>query len=208
MDTSKSLSHHFSKYKLKSFNNVNVVYDINNAEEFNNILIGLKTLFNQDFKILKVNNQYDSSQCVMVIKKYKLNTKIINPGITNIFHTYEEDTGFISYEKYKHEIIDIVSITDNTDNNSNSSNNNLIITIEQNELIPTCEAYNLHNTLHLEYIFELENNIVIRGEHHLESNKYRLVINIPIMEEKHINSEKLDYINNLYNHINVAINDN
>lgn len=208
MDTSKSLSHHFSKYKLKSFNNVNVVYDINNAEEFNNILIGLKTLFNQDFKILKVNNQYDSSQCVMVIKKYKLNTKIINPGITNIFHTYEEDTGFISYEKYKHEIIDIVSITDNTDNNSNSSNNNLIITIEQNELIPTCEAYNLHNTLHLEYIFELENNIVIRGEHHLESNKYRLVINIPIMEEKHINSEKLDYINNLYNRINVAINDN
>lgn len=208
MDTSKSLSHHFSKYKLKSFNNVNVVYDINNAEEFNNILIGLKTLFNQDFKILKVNNQYDSSQCVMVIKKYKLNTKIINPGITNIFHTYEEDTGFISYEKYKHEIIDIVSITDNTDNNSNSSNNNLIITIEQNELIPTCEAYNLHNTLHLEYIFELENNIVIRGEHYLESNKYRLVINIPIMEEKHINSEKLDYINNLYNRINVAINDN
>lgn len=208
MDTSKSLSHHFSKYKLKSFNNVNVVYDINNAEEFNNILIGLKTLFNQDFKILKVNNQYDSSQCVMVIKKYKLNTKIINPGITNIFHTYEEDTGFISYEKYKHEIIDIVSITDNTDNNSNSSNNNLIITIEQNELIPTCEAYNLHNTSHLEYIFELENNIVIRGEHYLESNKYRLVINIPIMEEKHINSEKLDYINNLYNRINVAINDN
>jgi hypothetical protein len=208
MDTSKLLTQYFSKYKLNSFNKVNVVYDINNAEDFNNILIGLKTLFNQDFKILKVNNQYDSSQCVMVIKKYKLNTKIINPGITNIFHTYEEDTGFISYEKYKHHIIDIISITDNINNNDDSSNNNLIITIEQDELIPICEAYNLDNTSHLEYIFELENNIIIRGEHHLESNKYRLVINIPIMEEKHINDEKLNYINNLYNHINIVINDN
>ena len=180
--TKSSLSNYFTKYKLDTYNTVNIIYDIKN-EDLNNILLKLKTLYNCNFKVLKVNSQYDSNNFTKIVKKYKLNKKL-NNSVNNIFHTYEENTGFISYDKYYHKIIDIQKL----DNNS-------ILSIEQNTNISYCNNCIINKTFNLEYNFELDNNIIIKIEHYIKLDKIRLIINIPILEEKYINPEKIDYIN-------------
>lgn len=192
--TKSSLSNYFTKYKLDTYNTVNIIYDIKN-EDLNNILLKLKTLYNCNFKVLKVNSQYDSNNFTKIVKKYKLNKKL-NNSVNNIFHTYEENTGFISYDKYYHKIIDIQKL-----------DNNNIISIEQNTNIPYCNNCVSNKTFNLEYNFEFDNNIVIKIEHYIKLDKIRLIINIPILEEKYINPEKLDYINDLNNNLNLLINE-
>jgi hypothetical protein len=188
---SVSLNNIISNTKLQDFNNINIIYNISN-KEVNNLLIKIKTLFGINFKLLVVKKGIDKRNNIISLNKQKINKSLSQKSIDNIFHTYNDDIGYISYNKYKTSIVNIVR-----------EENNLII-IENNNVIPICESYNIISSSYLEYLFKLENNINISIEYYLE-NKYNLKIEIPIIEEKYITDDKLDYINDIYNKINTII---
>lgn len=197
-----SITERLTKYKLSDYNSVNISYKILSAKKLYNLLIQIKTIFGVDFKLTDVTKKIDASNNVILVKQTKVKTTLSakHTGLNNIFHTYELDTDFISYQKYNHKILDII--------NGNNSHYNYVISVENNELIPICESYKFYGSNYLNFSFELENNITINAEYHLSDHRlYKLTINIPIMEEKYITDDKLKYINEIYDKINTIMNE-
>jgi hypothetical protein len=186
---------------LGKSNTVNIVYSINTKEELYDILTKLKTLFGYDFKLSQVNKVIDTKNNVVSISKRNINAELLH-SVDNIFHTYNDNTGFISYDKYRHKINNIITI-DTT----------RIISIENNLSVAISESYNDEITYrYLEYLFAMENDIKVSLQQHLDINHktehYRLQIHIPINEEKHISTSKLEYINVLCNKIDLLYKEN
>lgn len=197
-----SITEQLKKYKLKDYNSVNISYKILSAKKLYNLLIQIKTIFGIDFKVTDVTKKIDTTNNVILVKQTKVKTTLSpkHTGLNNIFHTYELDTGFISYQKYNHKILDVI----------NGSNNgyNYVISVENNELIPICESYKFYGYNYINYLFELENNVTISAEYHLSEHRlYKLTINIPIMEEKYITDDKLKYIDEIYDKISTIMNE-
>jgi hypothetical protein len=182
---------------LKSYNIINIDYTINNINELYNIIMRLKTLFSMDFKLSNVKKVIDTKNNIISLNKKMINSPIIHKT-DNIFHTYEDTSGFISYNKYKHESNDIISI-----------DTGRIISVERNIKTEITESYNNDMIInYLEYQFNLEYNIEVLVKQYLyDVEHYRLRIHIPINEEKHILSEKEQYINDICDKIEVLINE-
>lgn len=180
---------------LGKYNTVNIDYTISDIAKKHNIIIQLKTLFGLNFKLAQVNKVIDTKNNVVSINKKRINSELIH-SVENIFHTYNDDTGFISYDKYNHKINDIITI-----------DTGRIVSVEKNNRISIAESYNSDITFkYLEYLFVFEHDIEVSLQQYLyDVEHFRLHIHIPINEEKHISSDKLEYINLVCNKIELLV---
>jgi hypothetical protein len=183
------------KDKLDSYNKITIEYNIKSISDINNLLVSIKTLIGINYKLTQVQKKIDTRENVITINKKNINSKIYFT-IDNIFHTYNENSGFVSYDKYKNIINNIISV-----------NLNNVIIIEKNEKVMISESYNNDIVYkYLEYQFILDNGLVILLENYYGSNEhYRLKIEISIEEEKYISSNKIKYINDICNKVEILM---
>jgi hypothetical protein len=183
--------------KLEKYNKLSIDYYIESIEYMHNLLIQIKTIFGVDYNLMQVRKSVDNKRNIVIVNKKSVNCNLFNNPVENIFHTYNENSGFILYDKYKHIINNIISI-----------NSGRVIIVEKNESVQISESYNanvIYN--YLEYEFLLKNGLVISIEHYFTGREhYRLKVTIPIKEDKYISVDKVEYINNICSKVDILVN--
>src|SRR6056300_1643122 len=85
--------------KLEKYDKLSVDYYIASIEDMHNLLIQIKTIFGINYKLMQVRKSIDTSENIVLVNKKCVNTPLMYNPVENIFHTYNEESGFISYDK-------------------------------------------------------------------------------------------------------------
>ena len=185
---------------IENLNEINIIYDL--KQEIIDLIIKIKSLFKIDFDIYHVTKSYNRKTDITSIKKKQLNYDIFPlEGSNNIFHKLENN-GFIGYEKYQCSIKKINKISDNS----------LIIYKQNKEIRSVIPSYDNDIINYIEYSFsddilKYKCNIIINDyyKNGMDHNK-KVIIKIP-MKENYLDQEKMEYINDIKNKIEILLNE-
>ena len=185
------------KQSLSTFNNLSITYKV---DEINNLLIAVKTLFNVDYKLMKVRENCDKETNNISVSKRIINEDLIPlRGAINIFHT-REDNAFISYEKFNQQIIKVNYIT-NAELSSKP-----VICIQKKEKIGLINIKDCEATYYLEYNFNLDDNINLKILDYFNSAAKFLVLDVNFNEIVKISSDKIEKIQHIFESLNILLN--
>ena len=185
-----------NKHVLSTFNNLLITYKV---DDINNLLIAIKTLFNVNYKLMKVIENYDKETNNIAISKRIINEDLITlKGAINIFHT-REDEAFISYEKFNQQIIKVNYVP------NSELLTKPVICVQKKEKIGLINIKDSETTYYLEYNFRLDDSINLKINHYFNSSAKFLVLDVNFNEIVKISRNKIEKIQHIFEKLNILL---